>query len=174
MIEIKLIDETRKNDINIPNEPFSLSGKMIPIYDGQQWDYTVTKNGTISEMCFPDENYDYDKMSDNSVFIGAYDGEKCIGLAIMQKAFFKYMYLMDLKVNKEYRRRGTAKKLIEAAEKVAAGNGYRGIYTTGQDNNIGACLFYIKCGFRIGGIDTEVYNGTKQEGKTDIVFYLDS
>ena len=50
MIEIKLIDETRKNDINIPNEPFSLSGKMIPIYDGQQWDYTVTKNGTISEM----------------------------------------------------------------------------------------------------------------------------
>ena len=173
MIEIKLIDESCKNDIKLPNEPFSLFGKIIPRYDGERWDYTVSENDTISEMCFPDENYDFDEMSDNSLFIGAYDGEKCIGLAIIQKAFFKYMYLTDLKVNKEYRGHGVAKKLIEEARKIAAENGYRGIYTIGQDNNLGACLFYLKSGFRIGGIDTDVYKGTKQEGKTDIIFYLD-
>ena len=41
----------------------------------------------------------------------------------------------------------------------------------GQDNNLAACQFYIKSGFRIGGVDTEVYNGTSQEGKADIIFY---
>lgn len=66
------------------------------------------------------------------------------------------------------------KKLIEAAKTVAVDNGYRGIYTQGQDNNLTACLFYIKNGFHIGGLDTEVYKGTKQEGKADIIFYLDS
>lgn len=39
----------------------------------------------------------------DSVFLGAYDGEKCVGLAILQPGFFKYMYLYDLKVSKQYR-----------------------------------------------------------------------
>ncbi len=38
-------------------------------------------------MRFPDENYCYDEMSRNSLFIGAYDDGKCIGLAIVQDAF---------------------------------------------------------------------------------------
>ena len=65
-------------------------------------------------MCFPEESYDYDAMCKNSIFIGAYDGDICIGLAIMQHAFFEYMY--DLKVNEEYRRRGIAKRLLDKAE----------------------------------------------------------
>ena len=136
-------------------------------------DPRIEKSETVCEMCFPDENYDFDEMSKDCVFLGAYDGDMCIGLAIMQNAPFKYMYLYDLKVNARYRGRGVASKLIESAKKLAADNGYRGIYAYCQDNNLGACMFYIKSGFRIGGFDTEVYNGTKQEGKSDIVFYLD-
>ena len=173
MIEIRRIGKADEQDIRLPNEPFSLFGRMIPCYIDRRWDYTTERFETVSQMCFPDENYDYDAMSGNSVFLGAYDDGRCIGLAVMQQAFFKYMYLYDLKVNREYRGRGVGKKLIEAAETVAAEQGYRGIYTIGQDNNLGACLFYLHCGFRIGGLDTEVYKGTKQEGKSDIIFYLD-
>lgn len=124
-------------------------------------------------MCFPDENYCYEDMAENTTFIGAYDGEKCIGLAVMQEGFFKYMYLYDLKVNSAYRGQGVAKALMEKAKAVAKEKGYRGIYTQGQDNNLGACLFYIKNGFYIGGFDSNVYKGTSQEGKADIIFYFD-
>lgn len=118
-------------------------------------------------MCFPDESYDYDAMCKNSIFIGAYDGDICIGLAIMQHAFFEYMY--DLKVNAEYRRRGIAKRLLDKAGEIALAEKYIGIYTQGQDNNLGACLFYIQSGFCIGGFDSN-NQGTKQEGKADIIF----
>ena len=64
-------------------------------------------------------------------------------------------------------------ELIEKAKEVAKENGYQGIHTVGQDNNLAACKFYIKSGFVIGGLDTKVYQGTKQEGKKDILFYLD-
>lgn len=123
-------------------------------------------------------------MSENCTFIGAYDGEcddesirgaaggadaeNCIGLAVMQEGFFKYMYLCDLKVSAAARGRGIGMKLIERAKELAREKGYRGIYVIAQDNNLGACLFYLKCGFRIGGFDTEVYRGTAQEGKSDI------
>lgn len=175
MIEIKLIDKEHRQDINIPNEPFALWGRMIPSYKDEKWSYTVEQFDPqdVSEMCFPDENYDYMEMCGNSTFIGAYDGGRCIGLAIMKDAFLKYMYLYDLKVNREYRKRGVASLLITKAEEAAAGKGYRGIYTQGQDNNLSACLFYLKYGFHIGGLDTDVYKGTKQEGKSDILFYLD-
>ncbi|HNX16683.1 MAG TPA: GNAT family N-acetyltransferase, partial [Bacilli bacterium] len=46
-------------------------------------------------------------------------------------------------------------------------------YTIAQDNNLSACLFYLNNGFRIGGLDTEIYKGTPQEGKSDIFFYKD-
>lgn len=173
MIDVRIINAEHKQDINIPNEPFLLFGRMIPTYVNEQWNYSVEKFSVGRQMCFPDENYSYDDMVGNSVFIGAYDNEKCIGLAIMQEGFLKYMYLYDLKVNSAYRRGGVAKALIEKAKTIAKEKGYLGIYTQGQDNNLGACLFYIKTGFYIGGFDSNVYKGTRQEGKSDIIFYLD-
>ncbi len=173
MIEIKIIDREHRADINIPNRPFRLFGRMIPAYTNEMWSYTIEKFENETQMCFPDENYDYDAMIGNSTFIGAYDHDACIGLAIMQSGFFKYMYLYDLKVNPEYRNQGVAKLLIDKAGELALSSGYNGIYTQGQDNNLGACLFYVKAGFYIGGLDTNVYKGTKQEGKSDIIFYYD-
>lgn len=146
---------------------------MIPSYIDEKWQYEIEYNKEISEMCFPNENYDYDAMKFNNVFIGAYEGENCIALAILQDSFTKYMYLYDLKVLKEYRNQGIASSLIQKAKEICIGKGYRGLYTQGQDNNLSACLFYIKSGFYIGGFDSNIYKGTAQEGKADIIFYLD-
>lgn len=175
MIEIRIVDEKHRQDINIPNESFPLYGRMIPSYINEQWKYDVIyfEKDSINEMCFPDENYDYDAMRGDHVFIGAYDGEKCIGLAILRDAWFKYMYLYDLKVAKGYRQQGIAYALIKKAKEIAVSKGYKGIYTVGQDNNLNACKFYIKSGFLIGGFDNHIYSGTSQEGKADIIFYLD-
>lgn len=175
MFETKIIDAAHKQDINIPNEPFSVFGRMIPSYYNEEWSYQIVHFGEdeVCEMCFPDENYDYDKLSESSIFVGNYHDGKCIGLAILQHAMMKYMYLYDLKVSKAYRGRQAGKMLIEKSKEVAVSCGYKGIYTQGQDNNLGACLFYLKNGFAIGGLDTHVYKGTSQEGKSDIIFYLD-
>lgn len=175
MFEIKVIDARNKADINIPNEPFQIFGKIIPAYNGKVWSYEFYRFAPedVTEMCFPNENYDYDAMPD-STFLGAYDGDKCIGLAILQPGFFKYMYLYDLKVNKAYRGRHIGRLLIQKSKEIAAKNGYCGLYTQGQDNNPGACLLYLHSGFYIGGLDTNVYRHTKQEGKSDILFYCES
>lgn len=34
MLDIKRIDTSNKEDINIPNEPFKIRGQMIPTYNG--------------------------------------------------------------------------------------------------------------------------------------------
>ena len=70
------------------------------------------------------------------MFLGAYDGEKCVGLAILQEAFFKYMYLYDLKVSGACRGQGVGRALMEKAGEVCKERGYRGLCTQGQDNNL--------------------------------------
>lgn len=171
MIEIKLIDRAHEEDLRLPNEPFTLFGRMVPQYVDEQWSCTIEPFPSESRMTFPDEHYSYDALRENSTFLGAYDEGRCVGLAVMQEGFFKYMYLYDLKVNASHRRQGIAKRLIKKAEEIAAEKGYIGIYTQGQDDNLGACLFYLHTGFEIGGFDQRVYDGTKQEGKADIYFY---
>lgn len=173
MIAVRPIDAAHREDIKLPNQPFSLFGRMVPRCEGPRWEYRIERFETVSEMCFPDEDYDYDALSKTGVILGAYEDERCVGLAILQRGFFRYMYLYDLKVDRDFRGMGVGTLLIERAKQAAAEAGYRGLYTIGQDNNLGACRFYLKCGFRIGGYDTEVYRGTKQEGKADIIFYLD-
>ena len=175
MLDIRVIDAAHQQDINIPNEPFPLCGRMIPSYTDGQWGHSVVRfpEDSVSEMRFPDEHYDYAAMQGSSVFLGAYDGEKCVGLAILQDAWMKYMYLYDLKVSRDYRRRGAGAALMAKARDIALARGYRGLYTQAQDNNLNACLFYLSQGFFIGGLDTQVYKGTRQEGKSDIIFYLD-
>lgn len=175
MIEIKRITDATKHDINIPNEPFILWGKMIPTYDGNKWAYTTEKfeDNKVSEMVFPDENYDFDAQK-SSFFVGAYNEDgKCIGLAIYKRDWFRYLYLDDLKVSKDYRGQGVAALLLDEGKKITVENGYRGIYTVGQDNNLSACLFYIKSGFIIGGFNTQIYAGTNQAEKSNVYFYLD-
>lgn len=41
MIEIRQIDKQHSGDINIPNEPFELFGKMIPSLENGKWGYDI-------------------------------------------------------------------------------------------------------------------------------------
>ncbi|MBQ7604711.1 MAG: GNAT family N-acetyltransferase [Clostridia bacterium] len=174
-VAIREINEERREDINIPNEPFPLRGRMIPALTDGVWSHTFVSlpREERGEMTFPDENYDFSEMSKDCVFVGAYDGDVCVGLAIYQKQLFGYLYLYDLKVCRRYRRAGVGSLLIEYGERLAKKYGLRGIYAVCQDNNQGACRFYLKNGFEIGGFNNRVYAGTKQESKGDIYFYRD-
>ncbi len=171
MIDIKQILPENNNDANISNQPFKIWGKMIPSLRDGEWDYQIVEFTKTTEMCFPDCFYDAN--DEDSIFYGAYDRDTCIGVAVLRKGMFKYLYLDDLKINVKYRRQGVGAMLIRACLEKANTEHMKGIFTIGQDNNLSACLFYINQGFKIGGFDNNVYQGTPQEGKADIVFYLD-
>ena len=171
MVHIRLITEENKGDIRLPNEPFTLFGRMRPSYQDGEWRYTTEPLPAPQQEHYPEEGYDYDKMKADHVAFAAYDGDACVGLAILRQEWHKYLYLLDLKVNSSYRRQGVGAMLMEKAGEYAVNAGYRGLWTIGQDTNLAACLFYIKNGFSIGGLDTRVYDGTGQAGTADIHFY---
>lgn len=174
-MECKVIDKAHSKDINIKNEPFAVYGRVVPTYLDGKWEYSIRPlpESEVAETCFPDENYDYDELIKDHVFLGAYDGEKCVGLAVMADGMFRYMYLEDLKVSREYRKQGVGMALMKKAAEAARQRNYKGVYTIAQDTNVSACKFYLKAGFEIGGFDDRVYRGTSLEGTADMILYLD-
>lgn len=112
-ITIRKIDVTHANDARIPNQPFKIWGRMIQSLSNGKWSYEVKTLEQTKEDCFPDENYDV--ATSDEIFIGAYDKEKCVGLAVLRKEMFRYLYLDDLKVNRDYRRHGIGGMLIKAS-----------------------------------------------------------
>ena len=47
MIETRIIDYEHKADINLPNQPFSLFGRMIPSYMNGTWSYTTEDRKSV-------------------------------------------------------------------------------------------------------------------------------
>ena len=174
MIEIRRITKENPRDLNLKNEPFLMPGKFIPELRDGIWSYRTELFASPQSMVFPDEDYDYDEVAAKGAVFGAYEDGKCIGLAIYEDYWLKYMYLSDLKVSEAARGKGAGKALIQAGLEEAQKRGYKGLYTIAQDNNLNACLFYLKTGFAIVGFDNRVYGGTSQADKADILFYLDT
>lgn len=174
MLEIRRIMKENAKDLGLKNEPFSMPGRLIPALKDGVWSYRIELFEQPGSLCFPDEAYDYDTLAKDSVIFGAYVDDTCVGLAIFQNGFFEYMYLLDLKVCAAARGKGVGKALIQAGLEAAKERNYRGVYLQAQDDNLNACLFYLKTGFVIGGFDNRVYCGSRQEGKADVIFYLDA
>ena len=171
MLEIRRLDAAHRADACLPNEPFLLWGRVVPALEEGVWRYTVYPLAQQSEDCFPDEAYD--PARDDAVFLGAYEDGRCVGLAVLRRAMFRYLYLDDLKVCAACRGRGIGGALLEACMEEAKQMGLRGVQVTAQDNNASACLFYLRHGFELGGFDNRAYRGTAQEGKADLYFYRD-
>lgn len=173
-MKYKIITVKNKEDIQLPNEPFDLFGRMYVNRIAEKWSYEIELFDEVETMVFPEENYDIEQIENKGFAIGAYHDDICIGIAIYEFNWNKYVYLSDLKVKRAFRKMGVAAGLIKEGQKHAEKYEYKGIYTVGQDNNLAACKFYLKQGFEIGGLNTQDYKFTKQEGKADIFFYLDN
>ena len=171
-MEIRRITRENVRDLGLPNEPFEMPGRMIVERKDGAWSWRTELFPAVQTMCFPDEDYDLDRCDQEGFALGAYEKGNCIGLAVFKKDFFQYLYVYDLKVNAAARGQGAGKALIQAGLEEAKKRGCLGLYLVAQDNNLNACMFYLKAGFTIGGFNNRVYDGTSQEGKSDIFFYL--
>ena len=64
VIEIKEITAENPEALKLPNEPFLNEGRLIPIYDGENWSCRMEEFPAeqVTGQCFPDENYKFEDM----------------------------------------------------------------------------------------------------------------
>ena len=100
----------------------------------------------------------------------AWDDSKLIGQAVAAKLEFRLARICDVRVQLSDRKKGVGHALIETLERWAWQQGFSGLFAETQDNNPGACQFFLKCGYRFGGVDMLRYAALPELiGKPDVL-----
>lgn len=170
---IVALTEERLPDVNKANEPFEVIGRVCPTLSGGQWTYIEVLDEVPSEKSYPVDDVDYRTYigSPDRIIYLAYDDNACTGQIILRRDWNHYAFIEDIAVARAARGQGIGSALMRAAESWARQAGLRGLALETQDNNVLACRFYRKQGFRLGGVNTELYRALGSQ-ETALFWYL--
>ncbi|UTE76799.1 GNAT family N-acetyltransferase [Rossellomorea sp. KS-H15a] len=144
------------DDINQTNDSFKVFGKLVPSFQSGKWSFEEKLFDKTKDIRFPDDKLDwsqYINSEDKALFL-AYKNNECIGQIRVVKDWNRFCYIENIATKKEYRGSGVGKLLLNKAEDWAKQRGLIGMSLEAQDDNLGACRFYLKQGFILGGVDT--------------------
>lgn len=143
-------------DINLTNDYFTLFGRVVPRLQAGKWSYEEVLFDNTRQTRFPDDELDwshYINQEDKALFL-AYLNDTCIGQIRIIQDWNRFCYIENIATKKEYRGSGVGTLLLHQAEEWAKQRNLIGMSLETQDDNLGACRFYVKQGFILGGVDT--------------------
>jgi ribosomal protein S18 acetylase RimI-like enzyme len=167
-------DKTMLHLLPRRQQPFDIIGKLIPTYNGVKWNIEEELHNKRTEKTYPDDSFnpiEYIDNPDQAAFLAMLDDE-CVGSIRVCKRWNGNAFIDDLAIDRLHRGQGLGRKLMDAAVQWGKERGLYGVSLETQDNNLLACRFYLKYGFRLGGIDTKVYTHPLYKGETALYFYL--
>lgn len=163
-MEIVEISQEKINDINGLDAPFEVIGKINPILVNEEWSYTEELFADSHLQSYPDDDTDYYEYVDcpyKTAFLAYVDGIFA-GRIIVRKDWNKYAFIEDISVVKENRGKGVGTALIQKTIEWAKNEAMDGLALETQDNNLLACRFYCKCGFKLGAVNTMLYKNLEK------------
>ena len=168
-------DETMLPLLPHKQEPFDIIGRAVPIYNGKEWIIYEELLDKPRTKTYRDDVFDpktYIDNPDEAAFIAVSDS-KLVGSLRIGRRWNNNAFVDDLTVDKNYRGYGIGTALMNAAVEWSRENEYHGVSLETQDWNLLACRFYIKYGFKLGGIDCHVYDAFESSRhETALYFYL--
>jgi ribosomal protein S18 acetylase RimI-like enzyme len=104
--------------------------------------------------------------------LGAYDGQKLVGLALAEPRFWnQQLWVWEFHIAPEYRGQGLGRQLMDSLAELARQKGLRILVCETQNYNLPAIQFYRKVGFDLEGIDLSYYtNADLTDG--EVAFFM--
>ncbi|MGE7954990.1 GNAT family N-acetyltransferase [Pseudomonas sp. NPDC089530] len=106
----------------------------------------------------PEEFASYRDAADSAVFM-AYLDDQPVGHIVVSTNWNGYAHIDELAVHAPARRHGVARALLDVAQFWSRKKQLPGIMLETQNNNLGACRLYERCGYVVGGVDHLRYRG---------------
>ena len=106
----------------------------------------------------PEEFGSFRNAPESEIFM-AYLDDQPVGHLVVSTNWNGYAHIDELAVHAPARRHGVAKALLDVAQFWSRKKKLPGIMLETQNNNLGACRLYERCGYVLGGIDHLRYRG---------------
>lgn len=106
------MNQDNMGDINKPNQPFRVFGRIIPCLRDGAWSFTEELFSGPFTKRYPDEDLNYRQFAvhpDKTVYFW-YEGNACVGQIILGKYWNRYAYVYDLSVAADHRKRASERR----------------------------------------------------------------
>lgn len=101
-------------------------------------------------------------LADRAVYLAWLDGALA-GQMLVEVYDHNVARVRDIRVAMAMRRNGIGEAMLSLAEDWARARKLSGLLAETQDVNAGACQFFSRCGFELGGVDTLRYVARSQQ-----------
>ncbi|MBS7562256.1 MULTISPECIES: GNAT family N-acetyltransferase [Pseudomonas] len=118
----------------------------------------------------PEEFSSYRNAADSEIFM-AYLDDQPVGHVVVSTNWNGYGHIDELAVHAPARRHGVAKGLLEVAQFWSRKKQLPGVMLETQNNNLGACRLYERCGYVVGGVDHLRYRGIDPNTSEVAIFW---
>lgn len=101
----------------------------------------------------------YSHMIEQGLSLGAYDGNRMVGIAIAEKqAWNRTLWVWEFHIDSDYQKQGIGRQLMEQMARVGREAGCRVMVCETQNTNVPAIRFYRGVGFEVGAVDLSYYS----------------
>lgn len=173
---LAIVPLSRENfgDVNRANQAFDVIGRLVPCLRDGQWSFTEELFPEPYTKAYEDDSEDFFTQHmdapDKAVYL-AYTGGECVGQLVLKADWNGYGFIEDICVARNSRGQGVGSALMEKAREWAKARELSGLALETQDNNLLACRFYQRQGFRLGGVNTLFYRNFHNP-ETALFWYL--
>ena len=153
---------------------FEVSAYGVPQM-GQRVDQWPVEKVLPYRKCYgidPEEFASFRDAPDSAIFMAYLDNQP-VGHVVVSTNWNGFAHVDELAVIAGARRHGVARSLLEVVRFWSHKKKLPGIMLETQNNNIGACRLYERCGYQVGGVDHLRYRGIDpQTAEVAIFWYL--
>jgi ribosomal protein S18 acetylase RimI-like enzyme len=170
-IRIEVISPQNLGDVERCDRVFTIDGRVELAIEEVRLKYTV-REAIPDEKTYPLEEVDYAAYignPDKIVWLATVEGQ-IAGQLRLARHWNRFANIEDLVVDRQFRRRGVGRALIERAKVWAREKQLAGLSVETQTNNLPAIRLYEACGFELGGYDRLLYQGL-QPGTEEAALY---
>ncbi len=163
-ITIEEVNRTNIGDIGTCDGEFTIDAKLVLHAENGDISYSLVDVPSTTKR-YGEDDVDYATYIDHpdkTVFLAYADGQFA-GQITLRKSWNRYACIEDIAVDTRFRRQGIGNELISRAKRWAQQRSLAGLMLETQNNNVNACRFYERCGFHLGGFDTQLYKGINRD-----------
>jgi len=161
VIRIEPLNHANLQDLYRCDNHFIVDSRLVLSIEDNKIHFSVIPvQPTFEKHYPPPEEIDqaaYLEGTEKTVFLAYLDGQVA-GQILLHKHWNRYAYIQDIAVDQAFRRQGIGRALMDRAVSWAKKHALPGITLETQDINVGACRFYERYGFKLGGFDRYLYH----------------
>jgi streptothricin acetyltransferase len=172
-MEIRRATRLTKEEISGRDFSFEISAEVAKPYDALTREETIATNPvTMVKKDFGFDESEFENVTEpDSVLLTVVEDEKVYGYVHATKSWNNMAEIRWIVLDVSIRGHGYGRMLMDQVLMWARQLRVAGIRLESQSNNVAACYFYRRYGFKFGGYDEYLYKGILQNRHETAFFW---